>query len=138
MMVDTGSNDCELSGDLISTLGLRPFETALFETAAGITTEAPVFKARIHVMGREANVLLSPAEGESDDDDDDNDGEDEGTRPLTTRCSATTRWRRSASPWTAGSASSYRCSRGRSSFRRSRTFDSIHKGGCCEPSYRYN
>ena len=79
MMVDTGSNDCELSGELINKLGLKPFETALFETAAGITTEAPVFKAKIHVMGREANVLLSPAEGESDDDDsgDDEDGGEE-------------------------------------------------------------
>ena len=77
VMVDTGSTDCELSGERIQSLRLKAHETALFETAAGITTEAPVYRANIKVLGREATVLLSPAEGEDDDDDDDDD-ESEG------------------------------------------------------------
>ena len=77
VLVDTGSTDCELSGESIQKLRLKPHETALFETAAGITTEAPVFRAKLKVLGREATVLLSPAEGESSDEEDDDDDDDE-------------------------------------------------------------
>ena len=79
VLVDTGSSDCELSAESIEQLGLKPVETALFETAAGITTSANVYRATIRVLGREASVLLSPAEGEeSSDDDEEDDEEDDG------------------------------------------------------------
>lgn len=82
-MVDTGSTDCELRGELIERLNLpRTGETAIFETAIGrVSAESPIFRARVRVQGREAEVLLSAAEGgeesggESDEESDDEDSE---------------------------------------------------------------
>ena len=82
-LVDTGSTDCELKGRLIEQLDLRPDTDAgfaLFETAAGIQTEAQIYRATVQVCGREALCLLSPAEAqaeEEDEDDDEEDGEEE-------------------------------------------------------------
>ena len=82
-LVDTGSTDCELKGRLIEQLDLRPDTDAgfaLFETAAGIQTEAQIYRATIQVCGREALCLLSPAEAqaeEEDEDDEEEDGEEE-------------------------------------------------------------
>ena len=79
-LVDTGATDCELKGRLIEELDLRPDSDAgfaVFETAAGIQTEAQVFQATVRACGREALCLLSPAELQDDDDDDDDDDEGE-------------------------------------------------------------
>ena len=76
-LVDTGSTDCELKGDVIRRLGLPATgETAHFETAVGRVTEQPIYEAVIRVLGREARVVLSPADGdESDDESDESDEE---------------------------------------------------------------
>ena len=76
-LVDTGSTDCELKGDVIRKLGLPATgETAHFETAVGRVTEQPIYEAVIRVLGREARVVLSPADGdESDDESDESDEE---------------------------------------------------------------
>ena len=77
-LVDTGSTDCELRGEQIEELGLRPeADTAVFETAAGIQCEAPLYRATIRVMGREASCLLSPAEKQADDDEEEDDEEED-------------------------------------------------------------
>lgn len=73
-LVDTGSTDCELKDDLIRKLKLPATgETAHFETAIGRVTEQPIYEAVIRVLGREARVVLSPADGDDSDDDDDSD-----------------------------------------------------------------
>ena len=76
-LVDTGSTDCELKADVIRRLGLPATgETAHFETAVGRVTEQPIYEAVIRVLGREARVVLSPADGdESDDESDESDEE---------------------------------------------------------------
>ena len=76
-LVDTGSTDCELKADVIRKLGLPATgETAHFETAVGRVTEQPIYEAVIRVLGREARVVLSPADGdESDDESDESDEE---------------------------------------------------------------
>ena len=76
-LVDTGSTDCELKADVIQRLGLPATgETAHFETAVGRVTEQPIYEAVIRVLGREARVVLSPADGdESDDESDESDEE---------------------------------------------------------------
>ena len=79
-LVDTGSTDCELRSALIQQLDLRPDADAgfaLFETAAGVQTSAPVYRALIRVHGREAPCLLSPSEDMQEDDDSDDEDEDE-------------------------------------------------------------
>ena len=75
-LVDTGSTDCELKADVIRKLGLPATgETAHFETAVGRVTEQPIYEAVIRVLGREARVVLSPADG--DESDDESDASDE-------------------------------------------------------------
>ena len=75
-LVDTGSTDCELKADVIQRLGLPATgETAHFETAVGRVTEQPIYEAVIRVLGREARVVLSPADG--DESDDESDASDE-------------------------------------------------------------
>ena len=75
-LVDTGSTDCELKADVIRRLGLPATgETAHFETAVGRVTEQPIYEAVIRVLGREARVVLSPADG--DESDDESDASDE-------------------------------------------------------------
>ena len=77
-LVDTGSTDCELRGELIERLKLQPeADTAVFETASGIQTEAQLFRAIVRARGREAMCLLSPSEPADDDDDDDDSGDDD-------------------------------------------------------------
>ena len=69
-LVDTGSTDCELKADVIRRLGLPATgETAHFETAVGRVTEQPIYEAVIRVLGREARVVLSPADGDESDDE---------------------------------------------------------------------
>ena len=76
LLVDTGSTDCELPGSQIEALKLRPVESALFETAAGITMQAPVYRATVQVLGREADVLLGPAELDEDDEESEEEREE--------------------------------------------------------------
>ena len=79
-LVDTGSTDCELRGHLIEQIDLRPDSDcgfALFETAAGITTHAPVYRAIVRTCGREASCLLSPAEMDEDEDEEEEEDDDE-------------------------------------------------------------
>lgn len=74
VMVDTGATDCELRSELIEQLRLPPTgEGALFETASGITTSAPLYRATVRAFGRSATVLLSPAEHDEDESSDDDD-----------------------------------------------------------------
>ena len=129
-LVDTGSTDCELKGRLIDQLDLRPDTDAgfaLFETAAGIQTEAQIYRATIRVRGREALCPLSPAEAQAEEEEEEDDEEDgerrRRTRPAsmrlrlrldlrrcrTTHCSGTTPWRRWASLSTVVAAAYSRC-----------------------------
>ena len=81
--LDTLERWPQLVGELIERLNLpRTGETAIFETAIGrVSAESPIFRARVRVQGREAEVLLSAAEGgeesggESDEESDDEDSE---------------------------------------------------------------
>ena len=76
-LVDTGSTDCELKADVIRKLGLPATgETAHFETAVGRVTEQPIYEAVIRVLGREARVVLSPADGDELDDESDESDEE--------------------------------------------------------------
>lgn len=83
-LVDTGSSDCDLRQGLIDSLGLPADDGSLrrspfgfvgatlragftqVETAAGRQVEMPVYRALVRVMGREASVLLSPADEPED------------------------------------------------------------------------
>lgn len=73
-LVDTGSTDFDVSKRVIDTIGLeidtsqRP---AQFETAGGVTVEAPIYKAVVRILGREASVNVSPTENSDDDPDED-------------------------------------------------------------------
>jgi len=64
-LVDTGSTDVDVSQSVIDQLGLE-IDTreapAQFETAGGITIEAPIYSAAIKALGREAVVRVSPTE----------------------------------------------------------------------------
>ena len=81
-LVDTGSTDCELKADVIRRLGLPATgETAHFETAVGRVTEQPIYEAVIRVLGREARVVLSPADGDESDDESDESDEAADQRP---------------------------------------------------------
>jgi predicted aspartyl protease len=72
-LVDTGCTDMDLSQRLIHKLGLAvdPSEgTAQFETAGGVTIEAPIYRALVRVLGREASVRISPSEDDACQSDD--------------------------------------------------------------------
>ena len=82
-LVDTGSTDCELRGELIGRLGVQPIGDAVYETASGIQTAAALFRGRVSVAGRDALCLLSPTEASADDEDgEDDDEEDELDRTF--------------------------------------------------------
>lgn len=70
-LVDTGSTDCDLRGDLVDSLAL-PLDvfskTAKFETSASVSTEASLHCAHIRVKDRSAFVLVSPSTVDGDDD----------------------------------------------------------------------
>ncbi|CAE8609117.1 unnamed protein product [Polarella glacialis] len=77
-LVDTGCTDIDVSKKEILALGLAvdPFEGAAhFETAGGITIEAPIYRATARMLGREASVRVSPSE-ENGSDSDGSDGSD--------------------------------------------------------------
>lgn len=64
-LVDTGSTDVDLDPSKIALLGLvvDPSEIiAQFETAGGITIEAPIYRAIAEVLGRTASIRVSPSE----------------------------------------------------------------------------
>lgn len=80
-LVDTGSTDVDLQESKIKALGLVVDDSeipALFETAGGVTTTAPIYWAIAKLGSREARVRLSPslAEEEEDSEDSEDSGED--------------------------------------------------------------
>jgi len=63
-LVDSGSTDCDLQEHFIKALNLPVDEiagTAKFETAAGLTIEAPIYHAIVRLLGREKLVRVSPS-----------------------------------------------------------------------------
>jgi len=82
-LVDTGSTDCEVKAEVIAALDLPDTgETATFETAIGRVAEQPIYRAVIRVLGREAAVLLSPAEGDDDSESESSDDDDDADAAL--------------------------------------------------------
>lgn len=77
-LVDTGSTDVDLSQSIIDRLDLE-IDTreapAQFETAGGITVEAPIYSAVIKALGREAVVRVSPTEAPEVGGDESNEEE---------------------------------------------------------------
>jgi len=71
-LVDTGCTDMDLSRRFIDHLDLPAYGegVAQFETAGGVTIEAPIFRAVIRLLGREAEVRVSPSEESGHNDDD--------------------------------------------------------------------
>lgn len=70
-LVDTGCTDVDLSQRAVAELGLEadPSEgTAQFETAGGITIEAPIYRVALHILGQRASVRASPSEEPGDAD----------------------------------------------------------------------
>jgi len=73
-MVDTGCTDVDIRQSAIDALGLIVDPTegrAQFETAAGITIDAPIYRAVVRAVGREAVVRVSPTEEAEDSSDND-------------------------------------------------------------------
>ncbi|CAE7570887.1 unnamed protein product [Symbiodinium natans] len=78
-LVDSGSTDAELKRRQIASLDLAVDETeipAQFETAGGVTIEAPIYRTVARLEDREAIVRVSPSQ-EEDSDDAESDGESE-------------------------------------------------------------
>merc|ERR1712060_656008 len=62
----------DLDRRVIKTLGLHVDTSegsAQFETAGGVTIEAPIYRAIVRVLGRTASVRVSPSEEESDNEE---------------------------------------------------------------------
>lgn len=77
-LVDTGSTDVDLGKRYIYRLRLRVDKSeapAQFETAGGVTIEAPIYRADAVMLGRRASVRVSPSE--SDDSSSDEEEEEE-------------------------------------------------------------
>eukprot|EP00930_Biecheleria_cincta_P041167 TRINITY_DN28198_c0_g2_i1.p1 TRINITY_DN28198_c0_g2~~TRINITY_DN28198_c0_g2_i1.p1 ORF type:complete len:414 (-),score=82.86 TRINITY_DN28198_c0_g2_i1:75-1151(-) len=80
-LVDTGSTDIDLNKKVIRTLALevdRFQGQAQFETAGGITIEAPIYRALVKMLGREASVLVSPSEEADDSEEEEDLGDEDG------------------------------------------------------------
>lgn len=82
-LVDTGSTDCDVRGDLVDSLAL-PLDvfsaTAKFETSASVSTEASLHCAHIRVNDHSAFVLVSPSTTDGN--------EDMSSSELSSSCSA--------------------------------------------------
>eukprot|EP00435_Cladocopium_sp_Y103_P028777 s99_g7.t1 len=78
-LVDTGSTDVDLQESKIKALGLVVDDSeipALFETAGGVTTTAPIYWAIAKLGSREARVRLSPSLVEEEEEDSEDSSED--------------------------------------------------------------
>jgi len=76
----------DLSQRLIDELGLSvdPSEgTAQFETAGGVTIEAPIYAASLHVLDRAERVRISPSEDDACNSDDEGCSEADADRGNT-------------------------------------------------------
>lgn len=80
-LVDSGSTDAELKRERIKSLGLVVDETeipAQFETAGGVTIEAPIYRTIASLADREALVRVSPSEEDLDEDGEEESEESDG------------------------------------------------------------
>ncbi|CAE7798485.1 unnamed protein product [Symbiodinium sp. CCMP2592] len=78
-LVDSGSTDAELKRERIKSLGLAVDETeipAQFETAGGVTIEAPIYRTIASLADREALVRVSPSEEDLDEEDSEEESEE--------------------------------------------------------------
>ncbi|CAJ1400630.1 unnamed protein product [Effrenium voratum] len=81
-LVDTGSTDVDLHKSKIKALNLEVDESelpALFETAGGVTTSAPIYWAVVRLRDREARVRLSPSSPHGDESDESEDDASESS-----------------------------------------------------------
>mmetsp|Transcript_104229 Transcript_104229/g.291995 ORF Transcript_104229/g.291995 Transcript_104229/m.291995 type:complete len:434 (-) Transcript_104229:230-1531(-) len=85
-LVDSGCTDVDLDPRHVEALGLHGGAaegSAQFETAGGVTIEAPVYRVTASALGRSASVLVSPSEaacGGDEEESEDSDGGAAGGR----------------------------------------------------------
>lgn len=86
-LVDSGSTDVDLQQSKINALDLVVDESeipALFETAGGVTTSAPIYWATAQLGERRAPVRLSPSLAEDDETDSDEEEEEDSDESTST------------------------------------------------------
>lgn len=71
----------DLGSRVIEALGLTPDPsegTAQFETAGGVTVEAPIYRVAIELLGSRAVVRASPSEEQEEKGDEEEEDDDDG------------------------------------------------------------